>query len=63
MCAHQYNSASYMTPYIKAARWFPLGIDPFADLRSVIFDGMTAEFALNARENQHEDEPYVYDDV
>jgi len=52
-----------MTPYIKAARWFPLGIDPFADLRSVIFDGMTAEFALNARENQHEDEPYVYDDV
>jgi len=39
-----------MEPYIKAARWFPLAIDPFVDLRSVLFDGMSAEFAIKARE-------------
>jgi hypothetical protein len=48
------DDLSPMMPYVKAARWFPLGIDPFADLRSVIFDGMAAEFAIRAREAQDE---------
>ncbi|KIK34551.1 hypothetical protein CY34DRAFT_97779, partial [Suillus luteus UH-Slu-Lm8-n1] len=32
-------------PYLRAARWFPLGIDPFADLEGVLYDGMEAEFS------------------
>jgi hypothetical protein len=45
-----------MAPYINAARWFPLAIDPFADLRSVLLDGMEAEFAVKAGEAEGEDE-------
>ena len=45
-----------ITPYINAARWFPLTINPFADLRSVLFDGIEAEFAVKAREAEGEDE-------
>ncbi|KAG1733095.1 hypothetical protein EDD22DRAFT_960264 [Suillus occidentalis] len=32
-------------PYLRAAQWFPLGIDPFADLEGVLYDGMEAEFS------------------
>ena len=35
---------SPMKPYIKAAHWFPLGINLFADPRSVLLDGMADEF-------------------
>ena len=45
-----------MIPYMNAARWFPLAINPFADLRSVLFDGMEAEFAIKAREAEGENE-------
>jgi hypothetical protein len=27
-------------PYFKAARWFPLSIDPFVDVRAVIMEGL-----------------------
>ena len=48
-----------MAPYARAARWFPLGIDPFADLRLVLFDGMEAEFTAKAREAGGENEMYA----
>ena len=32
-------------PYLRAARWFPLAIDPFAVLEDVLYEGMEAEFA------------------
>ncbi|KAG1904887.1 uncharacterized protein F5891DRAFT_1184309 [Suillus fuscotomentosus] len=32
-------------PYLHAARWFPLTIDPFAVLEDVLYEGMEAEFS------------------
>ncbi|KAG2046717.1 hypothetical protein BDR06DRAFT_977266 [Suillus hirtellus] len=32
-------------PYIHAARWFPLAIDPFSVLENVLYKGMEAEFS------------------
>ncbi|KAG2102544.1 uncharacterized protein F5147DRAFT_655002 [Suillus discolor] len=32
-------------PYLHAARWFPLAIDPFAVLEDVLYEGMEAEFS------------------
>ncbi|KAG1760158.1 hypothetical protein EDD22DRAFT_955192 [Suillus occidentalis] len=32
-------------PYLRAACWFPLAIDPFAVLEDVLYEGMEAEFA------------------
>ncbi|KAG2136785.1 hypothetical protein BD769DRAFT_1664314 [Suillus cothurnatus] len=32
-------------PYLRAARWFPLAIDPFSVLEDVFYEGMEAEFS------------------
>lgn len=32
-------------PYLHAARWFPLAIDPFSSLENVLYEGMEAEFS------------------
>ncbi|KAG1760732.1 hypothetical protein EDD22DRAFT_954727 [Suillus occidentalis] len=31
--------------YLHAARWFPLGIDPFTSLEDVLYEGIEAEFS------------------
>jgi hypothetical protein len=42
------NREGEMAAYLKAARWFPIGIDAFADIRQVMYDGIAAEFAARA---------------
>jgi hypothetical protein len=45
-----------MGPYLKAGRFIPLAIDPFIDVRTMLFDGMQAEFR---RLQEDQDEKYV----
>jgi len=40
-----YENSGPIGPYLRAARWFPLAIDPFANLEDVLYEGMEAEFA------------------
>jgi hypothetical protein len=42
-----------MGPYIKAARWIPLGINPFVDVRAMMFEGMEAEYTASPSEHEH----------
>lgn len=43
MLSHQISGPN--EPYLHAARWFPLAIDPFAVLEDVLYEGMEAEFS------------------
>lgn len=43
MLSHQISGPN--EPYLHAARWFPLVIDPFAVLEDVLYEGMEAEFS------------------
>lgn len=40
-----YENSGPIGPYLRAARWFPLAIDPFSVLEDVLYQGMEAEFA------------------
>jgi hypothetical protein len=44
MLSH-YQTSGPIEPYIHAARWFPLAIDPFSVLENVLYEGMEAEFS------------------
>lgn len=47
MCHLTIRLASYgpIQLYLHAARWFPLGIDPFTSLEDVLYEGIEAEFS------------------
>jgi hypothetical protein len=49
-------STGPLDPYIKAARWFPLAIHPFADLRTVIYNGIEADCKRVRAEAEEDDD-------
>jgi hypothetical protein len=60
LSAHVIDVMLYSTgpfdPYIKAARWFPLAIHPFADLRTVIYSGIEADCKRVRAEAEEDDD-------
>jgi len=46
-----------MDPYIHAARWFALSLDPFTDLTVVMYTGIKEEFGMDEDED---DDLYVF---
>lgn len=55
MSSH-YENRGPIGPYLRAARWFPLAIDPFAVLEDVLYEGMEAEFALQGNNTSSQSE-------
>ncbi|KIM43032.1 hypothetical protein M413DRAFT_26238 [Hebeloma cylindrosporum] len=47
---HNDQKAPALKPYRHAARWIPLGINPFANLMAVLFTGLGEEIELEAED-------------
>jgi len=54
------HSAPALKPYRHAARWIPLGINPFANLTAVFFTGLEEEIEVEEEDVTEPSEMYVY---
>jgi hypothetical protein len=50
--------AAALKPYLSAARWIPLGINPYANLTAVFFSGMEQD--PEDEDTRQSSEMYVY---